>query len=73
MRNVVIEAILLIIEINFVTLCSIIAWNLVASYYNHLSYSGDGLMTANEPWSGHYDISPPVWITGLFKLFFLIF
>lgn len=36
-------------------------WNPVDAYYDNVSWSGIGAMTASEPWSGHYVVKPAVW------------
>jgi len=36
-------------------------WSPVSSYYDVLSIAGSGVMYANQPWSGHYDVQPAVW------------
>ena len=43
------------------------AWNLVQSYPsvgNGLVYNGHGLMWAEVPWSGHYWVNSPIWISA---------
>ncbi len=38
-----------------------IAWDLVNSFYDRLSFAGDGILRAVEPWSGFYEIGRVVW------------
>ena len=41
-----------------------IIWSLVTAYYDNVAISGSGLMKANQPWSGYYDVQPAVWATA---------
>lgn len=38
-----------------------ITWSLVTSYYENLALPNSGLMKANTPWSGHYEVEPALW------------
>jgi hypothetical protein len=38
-----------------------INWPLVASTYQNQSFNDDGLITANQPWSGQYTVSRSLW------------
>jgi autotransporter-associated beta strand protein len=39
-----------------------ITWSLVSSYYDSLRLPDSGMMRAKEPWSGHYEVQPAVWV-----------
>ena len=41
-----------------------VVWALVTSYYDNLPCENSGLMQAITPWSGYYEVCPPVWITA---------
>ena len=41
-----------------------IIWSLITSYYDNLPLPNSGLMKANQPWSGHYEVQPAVWATA---------
>ena len=39
-----------------------INWSLIAAWYNTLPYYGDGLMLADQPWSGYYHVGKSIWV-----------
>jgi hypothetical protein len=39
-------------------------WSPITSYYDILAAPNSGLMYANTPWSGYYDIQPTIWVTA---------
>lgn len=41
-----------------------IAWSPLWSVYSNLEDQAAGLMLANEPWSGHWEVSPPIWTSA---------
>ncbi|TSD63836.1 hypothetical protein FFF34_014805 [Inquilinus sp. KBS0705] len=41
-----------------------IIWSLITSYYDNITISNSGLMKANQPWSGHFDVQPAIWATA---------
>eukprot|EP00397_Hematodinium_sp_SG-2012_P016034 GEMP01016345.1.p1 GENE.GEMP01016345.1~~GEMP01016345.1.p1 ORF type:complete len:878 (+),score=198.65 GEMP01016345.1:232-2865(+) len=55
-----------VINTNFVrmNMTSSIAWSLIWSAYPNLECFGNGLLYAFEPWSGHYEIRPPLLISA---------
>ena len=57
-----------LLVLGMVFVCRFIAWNLVAAYYDALPYSRHSLMLAQQPWSGYYSVSGPVWTTGKIRL-----
>jgi hypothetical protein len=36
-------------------------WSPITSYYDILAAANSGLMRANTPWSGHYQVAPAIW------------
>lgn len=38
-----------------------VTWSLITSYYENLALPNSGLMKANTPWSGHFEVEPALW------------
>lgn len=47
----------------------IVTWSLISSYPDYLPAPGSGPMKANTPWSGYYEVQPPVWVMAHFNQF----
>ena len=45
-------------------LTATIAWDLINSFYDRLPWQGVGILRANEPWSGHYQIGRLLWVSA---------
>ena len=41
-----------------------IIWSPITSYYDNLPLPGSGVMKANTPWSGSYEVQPALWATA---------
>jgi hypothetical protein len=39
-------------------------WSPITSYYDNLAAPNSGLMYANTPWSGSYDVQSTIWVTA---------
>jgi hypothetical protein len=46
------------------TLTSTEIWSPITSYYDNLAAPNSGLMYANTPWSGHYNVQGTIWATA---------
>ena len=41
---------------------SVQMWTPIYSWYSYLNYPGKGLMVANRPWDGSYNVSDTIWV-----------
>ncbi len=46
-----------------------ISWSLISSYHDEIAITASGLMKANTPWSGHYELKPALWAMAHFTQF----
>jgi galactosylceramidase len=47
----------------------LVSWSLITSYQDFLPAPKSGPMRAATPWSGYYEVQPPVWILAHFTQF----
>eukprot|EP00039_Didymoeca_costata_P032679 m.38843 g.38843 ORF g.38843 m.38843 type:complete len:1028 (+) comp9481_c0_seq1:155-3238(+) len=40
------------------------AWHLVSAFYSTISFYNQGLVSATQPWSGNYYVTPTLWVTA---------
>jgi galactosylceramidase len=41
-----------------------VVWSLITAYYDNLPLPGSGVMRANTPWCGAYEVQPALWATA---------
>lgn len=60
------ESLAMIYNLNYIRdkLTTTEIWSPVTSYYDNLPAPRSGLMMANTPWSGHYEVNPTIWVTA---------
>ncbi len=46
-----------------------ITWSLITSYHDNIGIPESGLMRANTPWSGNYEVQPALWAMAHFTQF----
>lgn len=39
-----------------------ISWSLITAYHDYLVAPNSGMMKANMPWCGYYEVQPPLWV-----------
>ncbi|MFC1737680.1 galactosylceramidase [Planctomycetota bacterium] len=51
---------------NYITgkMTKTVIWPPTTSFYENLPYGNAGLILANSPWSGHYELQPAFWATA---------
>jgi hypothetical protein len=47
----------------------VITWSLITAYPDYLPVPNSGPMKANTPWSGYYEVQPPIWAMAHFNQF----
>lgn len=41
-----------------------VVWAILSAWYPGLPYLGSGLLNAEQPWSGYYEIPQYIWLAG---------
>ena len=40
------------------------AWHLASAFYSSVAFWNEGMVSATQPWSGHFEASPTIWATA---------